>query len=324
MARAMTRIYENDDEDYINMRPLLRLGIWGICTIAALAAAVIAGRSDAGSERADAALAVLLETPMDVLSHPSSALPARPTEAEAEAQRLAEMVRTLTADRDELAARVATLERNISDLTGTVARERPANPDARSDQRSDAAPSGAAVPAFAPPPVDTAAAVEPRPPVAEPQTGVGTPANVPLPRPGPLATIQSYVSAAAAPAANPTAPSAPTAGTPRLTEAPAGTNATAGTAPPPKDLGLELASATNVNALRARWSIISKEHPALLEGLRPVVIVRESARPGFTEYHLVAGPIATSDTVIRLCGLLVASRVPCRPALFDGQRLELR
>jgi len=153
MARAMTRIYENDDEDYINMRPLLRLGIWGICTIAALAAAVIAGRSDAGSERAEAALAVLLETPMDVLSHPSSALPARPTEAEAEAQRLAEMVRTLTADRDELAARVATLERNISDLTGTVARERPANPDARSDQRSDAAPSGAAVPAFAPPPV---------------------------------------------------------------------------------------------------------------------------------------------------------------------------
>src|SRR5215468_8007270 len=148
----MTRIYDDDDddEDYINMRPLLRLGIWGICTIAALAAAVIAGRSEAGSERAEAALAVLRSAPMDFLSHPLSALPARPTEAEAEAQRLAEMVRTLTADRDELAARVATLERNISDLTGSVGRERAANPEARPDDRSDAAPTATAAPAFAP------------------------------------------------------------------------------------------------------------------------------------------------------------------------------
>jgi hypothetical protein len=327
---AMTRLYDDydDDEDHIDMRPVVRLGAWGICAIAALVAAVIAGRTEVGAERAEAALAALRTAPMDLLT--------RSSEAEAEAQRLAEAVRTLTADRDELAARVATLERNINDLTGSIARDRArsANPAARPDDRSDNAQPGWAQPGSAQPgsaqpgsaqPGSIATAVPPAAPLesanteeirspVEQQPGVGQPANVPLPRPGPLATIQSYVSSTASPPPPAT----------RVAEAPAGTDTIAAGDAATKEIAIDIATATNVNALRAKWGTISKTHPALLEGLRPLISVRASARPGFTEFHLVAGPIADAAAATRLCGALVAARVPCHPALFDGQRLDLR
>jgi hypothetical protein len=62
----------------------------------------------------------------------------------------------------------------------------------------------------------------------------------------------------------------------------------------------------------------------MLEGLRPLVSVRQSSRPGFTEFHLVAGPVADADAAARLCQALASARVPCRPSTFDGQRLDLR
>jgi hypothetical protein len=58
--------------------------------------------------------------------------------------------------------------------------------------------------------------------------------------------------------------------------------------------------------------------------MRPLVSVRPSSRPGFTEFHLVAGPIADADAAAKVCQLLTAARVPCRPSTFDGQRLDLR
>jgi hypothetical protein len=322
----MTRFYDDDDdddEDHIDMRPVVRLGAWGICAVAALIVAVIAGRTEAGSERAEAALAALRAGPMELLT-------ARPSEAEAETQQLAEMVRTLTADRDQLAARVAMLERNINDLTGSIARDKArggsANPAARPDERSDNAQPGSAQPgsiaaAFPPAaPLDSASTEEIHP-AAEPQPGVGLPANVPLPRPGPLATIQSYVSSTSSP---PVASTAPPAGATRLAEAPAGTDAIAADEAAPKEIAVDLANATNVNSLRVKWGAISKAHPALLEGMRPLISVRDSARPGFTEFHLVVGPVADAAAAGRLCGVLVAARVPCRLAPFDGQRLDLR
>jgi hypothetical protein len=62
----------------------------------------------------------------------------------------------------------------------------------------------------------------------------------------------------------------------------------------------------------------------MLAGLQPLVSVRQSSRPGFTEFHLVAGPVADADAATRLCATLTAVRVPCRPSTFSGQRLDLR
>jgi hypothetical protein len=153
---------------------------------------------------------------------------------------------------------------------------------------------------------------------------------VPLPRPNPLMTIQSYVTssyatASAEPASAQSPAPAPVAEPEvRVAEAPANADANPAPAVPAKGFAIDLASATNVNALRARWGTIRTAHATLVDGLQPLVSVRESARPGFTEFHLVAGPVADADAAARLCAALSTARVACQPSVFDGQRLDLR
>jgi hypothetical protein len=149
------------------------------------------------------------------------------------------------------------------------------------------------------------------------QPTVGMTVNVPLPRPAPLAQIQSYVTSAT----STTPPAEPES---RVAEAPAKADANPLPEAAPREFAIDLAAATNVNALRARWGTIKGAHPALLDGLRPLVSVREGVRPGFTEFHLVAGPLADAAVAERLCAALAAARSPCKVAVFDGQRLDLR
>jgi hypothetical protein len=292
----------------------------------------------------------------DFFTHPTMVLAARPSPNDQETEHLTETVRMLTADRDQLAERVATLERSLNDLTGSVSHDQQAVTSATSQaasQTATAAPAsgGAATgpakirlddklppttvafpPAApldaggtatatddarpsAPAPAPTVVAAAPAAVVADaPQPGVGQPANVPLPRPAPLATIQSYVTSAAM----------PIAATQRLAAVAPGTDANATNEPAPKEFAVEIVIATNVNALRARWSAIRSGHGALIEGLRPLIAVRDSARPGFTEFHLVAGPVADADAATRLCSAMASAKIPCRPAPFDGQSMDLR
>jgi hypothetical protein len=316
--------YVSEDEDHIDMRPLLRLTVWGGCAVIAVGVGVLAGRSEAGAARAEAALAAFRASPIEFLSHPLVAA-SQPSEAEKQAKQLADTVQALSADRDQLAARVATLERSLSDLTGSIARDRAAAASAPVATATDAsnlpaASSGDKPEAPSPAPAETAAAEPAAPPetpsVAEPRpaqapTTIGTVVNARSPRPGPLSTIQSYVSAASASRTAPRlAAIAPDAG-------PA-------SAPAPKRIAVELAIATNVNALRTRWSALKAANGPVFEGLKPLVVVRPSTRPGFTEFHLVAGPVANAEAAARLCGALSTARVPCRPATYEGQSLELR
>jgi hypothetical protein len=330
----MARYHDDDDEDHIDMRPLLRLTVWGCGAIIAVGATVLAGRTDVGTARARVALATFRTAPVDLLKHPNDMLASRPVGPDETEKRLAEEVRALTADRDRLAERVASLEHNLSDLTGSIARasapaangapttvtlNAPPNvaPAAPRDDRTDAAPPAATAEPQVPPinftgsNDDQARVAAAAPPPSQPQPGVGHPVDVPLPRPGPLATIQSYVYSASPPATQPT----------RL----ASTNAD--TPPPPpgdKAYALDLGTATNVNSLRAHWGSVRAAHGALLEGLQPLVSVRQSSRPGFTEFHLVAGPVSDPDAAARLCSALASVRVACRPTVYNGQRLELR
>jgi len=62
----------------------------------------------------------------------------------------------------------------------------------------------------------------------------------------------------------------------------------------------------------------------VLEGLRPLIMVREGPKPGAIELRLVAGPLANASIAARLCAAFSAAGQTCQPAVFDGQRLALQ
>jgi hypothetical protein len=207
---------------------------------------------------------------------------------DAEARRLAEAVRSLAADRDRLAARVSALEHNFDDVTGSI------------PNRGAAANPGASPlpPALAPGALFNAdATLASSPPAAPPpaQTAALPPIQAPA-------------------AANRAAPAAPIA---------AETGAASSTATR-TEFGMDLGGAATVEALRNLWTSLKGTHAPLLEGLHPVVAVRDGAKPGMVELRLVAGPLANAGVAARLCAALAAAGLACEPAVFDGQRLALK
>ncbi len=308
--------YHDDDEGHIDMRPLLRIGVWGACAVVAVSGVVFAGRTEVGAGRAQLALATLREAPGEIIADPGNLLAARSSTDDAEMRRLTDTVHKLKADRDRLATRVATLEQNLADLTGSIARGQAPAQNAtggaarpRADDRSEAFPPPA------PPEAASTTGGDSRsiaPPADQPAPTAAT--SVAAPQTSRMATIQSYVTSSTPPIASGGSESrvaATSADTP-----PADT--------PPNGYAVDLGTATTVNTLRAHWGSVKSGHAAMLEGLRPLVSVRQSSRPGFTEFHLVAGPVADADAATRLCQALTSVRVPCRPSTFDGQRLDLR
>jgi hypothetical protein len=220
----------------------------------------------------------------DVPVIPSAATPSAP---DPETRRLADALRALSADRDRLAARVSALERNLDDVTGSV--------PARSGSEHGGPPNPAASPlppTLAPAPPATAAA--PPPVVVAP-----APPPVRPPAPAPVAT-RPVVSPAIA------ADAAATGSTATRTE-----------------FGVDLGTAGTVEGLRNLWTAIKGTQAPLVEGLRPVVAVRDGAKPGTLELRLVAGPLANAGVAARLCAALADAGLTCAPAVFDGQRLAL-
>src|SRR5207247_1628132 len=60
------------------------------------------------------------------------------------------------------------------------------------------------------------------------------------------------------------------------------------------EFGIDLGSATTVEGLRVLWTNAKAKHGSLLDGLRPVMTVRDHARPGGVELRLVAGPLTNA------------------------------
>lgn len=90
--------------------------------------------------------------------------------------------------------------------------------------------------------------------------------------------------------------------------------------------GVDLGGGATLEAMRALWTSVKAQHSALLEGLRPVISVREKSeksRSGGVELRLVVGPL-TDKAAATLCAALSTSGMACRPAPFDGQRLAAR
>lgn len=218
---------------------------------------------------------------------------AAPHAAEVETRRLAEAVRALTADRDRLALRVGALERNFDDVTGSI------------QSRPGADRSGGPHPGASPLPpslVPAAPTESSRAPSAPARAALQPTAPAQPPNPAPVAAAPARTSA--------------------LPTASADTAAAASTATR-TEFGIDLGTAATVEGLRNLWIAIKGTQAPLLEGLRPVVAVRDGAKPGALELRLVVGPLANAGVAARLCAALADAGLICAPAVFDGQRLAL-
>jgi hypothetical protein len=123
------------------------------------------------------------------------------------------------------------------------------------------------------------------------------------------------------------APPAPAAANPaRVTT---GHNTAIGTAGPAESIatktefGIDVGGNVSLDGLRAQWAALKTSQPALFEGLRPVIAIREGGK-GMVELRLVAGPLTNAGAAARLCASLAAAGQICQPTVFDGQRLALQ
>ena len=237
-----------------DQRALRRICAWGGSAAIALAAVAITTQTQSGSER----MQLAFEYPPARATVMAAVTP-RAVEKDAETQRLEAQVRTLAADRDRLTARLASLEHNLDDVTGSIKRQ---------------AALAAAAPAAAPP-APTPSAPAPAPQIASAPPAVSVPAAPvqpvvsPLAMPASTGTGATWPDTTAPQAATPTADSIPMPPV-RIASAPVSEPAAAPTAPPKLEFGVDLGGAASIDALRARWAAVKANYGPLLAGLNPV------------------------------------------------------
>jgi hypothetical protein len=268
---------------------LWRLTAWGGAAAAALSAVALVSQTESGRLRLALAAQELPVKPVATVKIP----PRR--QQDAEIKRLEDQVRTLAADRDRLAERVAGLEHNIEDLTGSIKRQ-------------------AAQPAPASPPILSMA---PAPAVSPPATTEAKEPDKPaLPRRQAPAPPVDEAPPAAAEQAPPAHASAPHAAVPLPPVRVAAALATA-PAPPKPEFGVALASASSLDVMRLQWVALKANYGPLLSGLRP--IASREQRGSVTHYRLVAGPLPNYSAAARLCARLNAAHAVCHAGKFTGQ-----
>jgi hypothetical protein len=302
--------------DQFDMRTLLRLTAWGTGAALALALAVTSGMSATGSRRASVALASWgggdSSEPQRQVT--AAQLVPRTSDLDGETRRLNEAIRLLAADRDRLATRVGSLERNVDDMTGSIRQ----SAGARTPGNAAASPL---------PQISSLQSPSPgaAPETASPATFPTTAAHAP---PAAAATWPTSTSAAwpSPSAAVPIAPSSPPLS--RVATAPPGTAATGDivrTAPgaTKTEFGVDIGAGDDMESLRAIWNGLKTQHGSLINGLRPVYSVIDN-RSGQPEMRLIIGPIANAAAAAKLCATLGAADVLCSTRQFVGQRLPVQ
>lgn len=276
-------VVSSSAQDDAGYGALFQLGLWGGAAAACLLLVAVATQTESGQARMMAAYADL--TGAAEAEKRQSA--ARERELE-DARRMTAMIRNLTEDRDRLLVRMTALERNYEDVTGSIGR-----------LANAARPPEAEVTAAAASTITT-----PDQPVTAPQQAAAMPV-------------------ASAPA------SAPVASTPSAAPAPAPATATTtvpeqqGPVSTKSEFGVDIGGAPTLSALRSVWERASRNHGVLLDGLRPLIAVRDG-RAGQVELRLVVGPIGNAAAAAKLCAALAAAGMSCQPTMFEGQRLALR
>lgn len=285
-------------ERAFDMGSLRRLAVWGGGATLAVLLAVVASYSDANSRR-------LMAADGPKAGAPPAQLASRLPEIDAQTQRLAGVVDGLAADRERLAARIGTIERNLEDVTGAIKRQGVDSSNAASATLPAPAGASAASPATAPTTKESAKEA--------PKDAGKEVAAAPLP--GPLDILAARQPATAS-EAQPAPPEA-------LVNLPAiRSDETAAADPSAKvEFGVDVGGAVNFDGLRVLWISTKGSNAALFEGLYPVVAVRENSRTKNAELRLVAGPLGNVEHAARLCANLSATRRYCQPVAFEGQRL---
>ena len=91
------------------------------------------------------------------------------------------------------------------------------------------------------------------------------------------------------------------------------------------EFGVDLGTANSVNGLRMLWlGLLKSRSNAPLAALRPIIVVKESAKGLGMQLRLVAGPLHDAGAAARICAILSENKRPCETAIFDGQRLSLK
>jgi hypothetical protein len=273
---------------------LIRSAVWASLAVVALLAAFVSARTDSGARR----IAALTSDEPPAAPRGAKDLGPRQFDQEAEQRRINDAIRSLAADRDRLLARLNTLERSLDDSTGSIG----------------SATRPPSVPQVQPQVQPQVSAQAPAPMQAQP------PAAANLTQPSASASNTPAPGGAAAP---------PAAAAATLTSRVAAGHLATGTPLPAEsvatktEFGIDLGGNATVDGVRAMWGTLKAGQPGLLEGLRPVVSIRE-VRPGAIELRLIAGPLANASVAARLCAALATAGQTCQPAVFDGQRLALQ
>jgi hypothetical protein len=274
-----------------SMTGLWRLALWGGTAAGATLIAVLATHSEVGSQRAVGALSSLTGRQVALLQAEQPARPAAsplPGLSGDDTRRLAEAVRNLSADNRELRSRLAALETNFGDLTGSVTRQ--------IDEAKSAVHPTPSWPDDATAPINAAAIASLLSPSLPPPDGLLARAAAAIPpAPAPISLV-------AAPAQRPAEPA-------RI-----------------DSFGIDIGSGLSIQALRARWAGMRSAHPEFFDALAPLVTLKEAKKPagapgGTVELRLVAGPVASADTAAQLCAALAVIHLFCQPTAYIGQPL---
>ncbi|MEJ2378456.1 MAG: hypothetical protein P8Y71_24750, partial [Pseudolabrys sp.] len=260
---------------------------------------------------------------------------------DAEMARLQTQVRMLTADRERMTERIASLEHSLDDLTGSIKRQlKTARAESKSLPPAVAAPhvtAPAPSPPAAPKPAQQAAgrpAVAAKPEPAEPaaadkaapmETAAPTEKTSADQAKAPPAEKSSTEQAEAAPAAPAAAPpQAPARQTPVQVLVPMPPERVAALEPKEQksekpQFGLSLAGASSRMLLRMQWAAAEARFGSLLGDLKPYALAER--RNNVLHYRLIIGPMPTYTAAARLCGRLIAAHAVCRPVKMAGEPL---
>jgi SPOR domain len=113
----------------VTMHGLWRLVVWGSTAATVLLIAVLSSRGVVGSQRAAVAVSTIGGATVVQTAQPLPQAAARAFDAQAaETKKLADVVRDLTADNEELKSRLAVVEHSVDDVTGSIARQAKTTP----------------------------------------------------------------------------------------------------------------------------------------------------------------------------------------------------
>lgn len=276
---------------------ILRLTGWATAATVALTFATLAALSPTGSDR----IAATLKSLGGGEPQQNMQLAARKAELETDRRSMNDALRLLAADRDRLLSRVASLERNLDDITGSIKSQVPRPPPDLSRE---------------PPSFDQLPQI-PTTEASPARTESSSPPESKLPNVWPRASLAN--TAIVMPGAFDGAPAWP-APPARVAVVTPADQPMAPTVVSRTEFGVDIGSGSDLAEVRSLWNAAKSQHGNLVGNLRPVVLRRED-RAGNTDYRLVIGPLANAAAAAKLCATLGAADIMCSTRPYVGERL---